>query len=62
VEKVSSWYGDWDTEGNYTKVDVTYWNIIKGDDRVFFTLKEEDVPNSVERYENPPANISSWCD
>jgi hypothetical protein len=62
VEKISSWYGDWDAEGNYKKVDVTYWHIIKEGKMVNFTLKEEEISAAVGIYENPPADISSWCD
>jgi hypothetical protein len=62
VQKITSWYGDWDTEGNYKKVDVTYWHMLKEGKMVCFSLKEEAIPSDVEYYENPPKDVSSWCD
>ena len=62
VQTQTSWYGNWDTEGNYEEVDVTYWNILKEGKMVCFSLKEEAIPSDVEYYENPPKDVSSWCD
>jgi hypothetical protein len=62
IQKYISWYGNWDTDGNYTKVNVTYWHIIKDGTMLNFCFSEKEIPTTVDYCENPPRDISSWCD